>query len=63
MIYDNANMKYDQIPIVINVSKTEIFWFRIADLSSKIRWMEGVGWSDLKKKIKQSLEIDHIRSV
>ena len=37
LIYDSTIMKYDQIPITINVSKTEIFRFRIADLSSKIR--------------------------
>ena len=63
LIYDSTIMKYDQIPITINVSKTEIFRFRIADLSSKIRWMEEVEWSDPKKNIKKSLEIDHIRSV
>ena len=53
LIYDSTIMKYDQIPIAINVSKTEISRFRIADLSSKIRWIEGVGWSDLKKNIKK----------
>ena len=54
LIYDSTIMKYDQLPITINVSKTEIFRFRIADLSSKIRWMEEVEWSDPKKNIKKS---------
>ena len=66
LIYDSTIMKYDQIPITINVSKTENFRFRIADLSSKIRWMEGVGWSDLKKiskKVWKSIILDRCKNL
>ena len=65
LIYGSTIMKYDQIPITINVSKTENFRFRIADLSSKIRWMEEVEWSDPKisKKVWKSIILDRCENL
>ena len=58
-----SSPKHDRIPLGIKTFKTNSFWSKIADLSSKIRSMEGVGRSDPGKNITINSELDHIRSV
>ena len=58
-----SSPKHDRIPLEIKTFKTNSFWSKIADLSSKIRSMEGGRKARSEKKYTINSELDHIRSV